>query len=99
MKTYTVQFPPNCSPAVEAVADSILRGFALAIPSCSTYKWRNFAIGENNTARWFDTDNEVAAFALKMELSNIGIQVNEQPAMPVDPISWEAWDRAAQRSW
>jgi hypothetical protein len=83
MKTYVVQFPSNDWHGMEAIVDSTLRGFELAVKASSIYKWRNLNIGDSNGPRWFDTDCENAAVALKLELSNIGVQVFEQPPMPV----------------
>jgi hypothetical protein len=44
-----------------------------------------------------DTDCENAISALKLELSNIGVRVEAQK--PMDYISAEAWDIAAERAW
>ena len=99
MKTYVVQFPPNETIGHEAVVDTFLRGFALAIKASSNYRWVNLNMGSSTGPRWFDTNCENAAVALKLELSNIGVQVFEQPPVPVEPLSAEAWDRAAERSW
>jgi hypothetical protein len=99
MKTYVVQFPKNETLGHEAIVDSFLRGFELAIKAASKYRWISLNLGNSTAPRWFDTDCEAAAFALKLELSNIGVEVSEQPPLPVEPISWEAWNRAAQRSW
>jgi len=97
MKTYTILLPENPSPALEAVVDTTLRAFELAVKSCSAYKWGAIRASGRNDARWVDTDCENAISALKLELSNIGVRVEAQK--PMDYISAEAWDIAAERAW
>lgn len=90
MKTYIVQLPKETTAATEAVVDSILRGFELAINAVSVYRWRNLNLGYSNSYRWFDTNAVTAVSALRDELSNIGIDVVAQPPM----VPGEDWDKA-----
>lgn len=107
MKTYVVQLTENMDASTEAVVDTLLRAFALAIPAVSgQFKWKNLNVGFGRGPRWFDTDCPAAVSALKQELSNIHIDVVEQPTMvPGDEwdkancISAKQWEDAAERSW
>jgi len=99
MKTYVVQFPPNETIGHEAVVDTFLRGFALAIKASSNYRWINLNMGSSTGPRMFDTNCEKAAVALKLELSNIGVQVFEQPELTELCANDENWRRADARCW